>query len=235
MTKKMTKNGAQDTSAVEELKSLVAEAMGEPDEGAKVTKVVAKRGRPKVEKAPKPIRENACLICGKDLTQEKSRIRGIGPVCWDRISKNLGPDAVERIQNLPDAEFGPKVDELKAILKATDVGKRIPVEQLPAGYMKLGDVMAIAARKGLAPSAVFRAMGGNRFRNPPKEGFGPVFFCGRARWLPGTCLAHLDELRKPEKDVTAAEAKATAKAAVKAAKIAKAVAAKTQAAEAIVA
>lgn len=30
---------------------------------------------------------NRCLICNRKLKDEESRLRGIGPVCWDRVIK----------------------------------------------------------------------------------------------------------------------------------------------------
>lgn len=100
-----------------------------------------------------------CSACGKLLTKGTS------------IENGMGPECARQAQRLPKGmTFQEHYEEMKVV-------------DLPKGFIKLREAIALARKKGVTPYRFFIAVGGNRMLRPPlSPAFKVVFYKG-ARYV----------------------------------------------------
>ena len=117
-----------------------------------------------------------CEICGKPLTRSESMNAGVGDVCAHKLGK------------------------LAAGVTLEDHIQSHTVAELPEGYIKVKDahaeLMRTKKKHGISGYRFNQGYGGNSLMmEPVNEHFRVVFYKG-ARWIPASCLNHLEDLRK---------------------------------------
>lgn len=141
----------------------------------------------------RPVARAACVLCGKQLTSFEGTVRGMGPICFDRVVSRL-PAGSDRtaIEALPADEFA----ALVAVIKAETSFKANGFEGDPeaAGYVRLRELREAVLAAGKSIASMVSAMGGDRKVNPPKAPYWEPIYAKRTRWVPAEALQHVGEL-----------------------------------------
>jgi hypothetical protein len=209
----------QDAEDVE----MVAKMLPKKERKKKVEKVqeptyqVDEFGNQVLDEAGNPIPAEAipegekviCAICGNPVRRNTIVRRGICPLCFRQLAKNVGSTA-PKLEAMSDEEF-------EATLGG-ELGRRRTQEQrkaertltpeqfkeLEANLIPVKELFAAGKEMGYGPGRVAQAVGGDRFRHDPVGGYGSVwtpYFAGaRNGWyFDKDILNHWDDLKRPEK------------------------------------
>lgn len=160
---------------------------------------------------PIPAEEKViCVICGNPVRKNTIVRRGICPLCFRQLAKNVGLNAT-KLEALTDEEFDAAVGEelsRRRTLEEYKASRVLTNEQFKAmegSIIPVKEVFAAAKAAGYGPGRVAQAMGGDRFRHEPLGGFGsvwtPYFVGARNSWyFDVKILDHLNDLQKPVKE-----------------------------------
>lgn len=139
-----------------------------------------------------------CRVCGRLLTAEQSVIRGIGPLCAERVNRALAAMGYSLVAKEGEEGYADeaKVDEAVGTVKAG--GSRYltkeEFEPISEEYVKLSDVDKALKAEGRSIAAFVKAFGGDRgLEEPLNEHWQPVYV-GRVRYLPKSVMQRLDEI-----------------------------------------
>jgi len=157
-----------------------------------------------------------CTICGNPVRKNTIVRRGICPLCFRQLAKNVGMNAT-KLESLTDEEFDIVTGEelsRRRTLEEYKAGRILTDEQFKAmegTIIPVKEVFAAAKAAGYGPGRVAQAMGGDRFRHEPLGGFGsvwtPYFVGARKGWYFNIdILNHFDDLAKPVKEKKAKSA-----------------------------
>jgi len=151
-----------------------------------------------------------CTICGNPVRKNTIVRRGICPLCFRQLAKNVGMNAT-KLESLTDEEFDVVTGEELSRRRHLEEYKQSRIltdEQFKAmegQIIPVKEVFAAAKAAGYGPGRVAQAMGGDRFRHEPLGGFGsvwtPYFVGARKGWyFDIDILNHFDDLAKPVKE-----------------------------------
>jgi hypothetical protein len=151
-----------------------------------------------------------CAICGNPVRKSSIVRRGICPLCFRQLAKNLSTTA-PKLEALSDEEFEIVLgDELgrREALKDYKTSRTLTAEEFKereADLVPVKEVFAAGKEAGYGPGRVAQAMGGDRFRHEPLGGFGsvwtPYFYGPRSAWyFDKSILESFSELAKPVKE-----------------------------------
>jgi hypothetical protein len=151
-----------------------------------------------------------CTVCGNPVRRNTIVRRGICPLCFRQLAKNVGMNAT-KLESLTDEEFDIVVGEelsRRRNLEEYKTSRILTDEQyksMEGTIIPVKEVFAAAKAAGYGPGRVAQAMGGDRFRHEPLGGFGsvwtPYFVGARKGWFFDVdILNHFDDLAKPIKE-----------------------------------
>jgi len=151
-----------------------------------------------------------CAICGNPVRRSTIVRRGICPLCFRQLAKNVGSTA-PKLEALSDEEFeavlGQELGrrEQQVALKASRTLTPEQFKSMEGGLVPVKEVFAAAKEAGYGPGRVAQAMGGDRFRHAPLGEFGsvwtPYFYGPRNAWyFDKTILESFDQLAKPVRE-----------------------------------
>jgi ribosomal protein S14 len=151
-----------------------------------------------------------CVVCGNPVRRNTIVRRGICPLCFRQLAKNVGFNAT-KLEGLTDEEFeivvGEELSKRRSLeeYKASRTLNDEQVKQLTITIIPVKQVFAAAKAAGYGPGRVAQAMGGDRFRHDPLGGRGsvwtPYFVGARKGWFfDEDILNHFDDLAKPVKE-----------------------------------
>ena len=151
-----------------------------------------------------------CAICGNPVRKSSIVRRGICPLCFRQLSKNVGSTA-PKLEALSDEEFevvlGQELGrrEEQVALKASRTLTAEEFKEREGTLVPVKEVFAAAKEAGFGPGRVAQAMGGDRFRHAPLGEFGgvwtPFFYGPRNAWyFDKEILNSFDQLAKPVKE-----------------------------------
>ena len=151
-----------------------------------------------------------CAICGNPVRKSTIVRRGICPLCFRQLAKNVGMNAT-KLEALSDEEFEVVLgDELgrREALQDYKKSRTLTAEQFKereADLVPVKTVFAAGKEAGFGPGRVAQAMGGDRFRHEPLGGFGSVwtpYFAGarNAWYFDKAILESFEQLAKPVKE-----------------------------------
>jgi len=151
-----------------------------------------------------------CAICGNPVRKSSIVRRGICPLCFRQLAKNVGSTA-PKLEALSDEEFevvlGQELGrrEEQVALKASRTLTAEEFKEREGTLVPVKEVFAAAKEAGYGPGRVAQAMGGDRFRHAPLGEFGgvwtPFFYGPRNAWyFDKEILNSFDQLAKPVKE-----------------------------------
>jgi hypothetical protein len=151
-----------------------------------------------------------CTICGNPVRKNTIVRRGICPLCFRQLAKNVGINAT-KLESLTDEEFeivvGEELSKRRSLeeYKASRILTDEQIKAMGESIIPVKQVFAAAKAAGYGPGRVAQAMGGDRFRHEPLGGFGsvwtPYFVGARKGWyFDVDILNHFDDLAKPVKE-----------------------------------
>jgi len=151
-----------------------------------------------------------CAICGNPVRKSSIVRRGICPLCFRQLAKNVGSTA-PKLEALSDEEFeailGQELGrrEEQVSLKASRTLTAEEFKEREGTLVPVKEVFAAGKEAGYGPGRVAQAMGGDRFRHAPLGGFGsvwtPYFYGPRNAWyFDKSILESFSELAKPVKE-----------------------------------
>lgn len=191
-----------------ETEKVVAEPTYQLDEEG--NQVLDEEGNP----IPVPVEESGptviCAICGNPVRKSTIVRRGICPLCFRQLAKNVGSTA-PKLEALSDEEFeiilGQELGrrEEQVSLKASRTLTAEEFKEREGTLIPVKEVFAAAKEAGYGQGRVAQAMGGDRFRHAPLGGFGsvwtPFFYGPRNAWyFDKAILESFDQLAKPVKE-----------------------------------
>jgi len=188
-----------------ETEKVVKEPTYQLDENG--NQVLDEAGNPiPVESGPTVI----CAICGNPVRRSTIVRRGICPLCFRQLAKNVGSTA-PKLEALSDEEFevvlGQELGrrEEQVALKASRTLTAEEFKEREGTLVPVKEVFAAAKEAGYGPGRVAQAMGGDRFRHAPLGEFGgvwtPFFYGPRNAWyFDKEILNSFDQLAKPVKE-----------------------------------
>lgn len=151
-----------------------------------------------------------CVVCGNPVRKTSIVRRGICPLCFRQLAKNVGSTA-PKLEALSDEEFdvilGQEIGRREAQVQMKK-DRTLTAEQfkeMEADLVPVKTVFAAAKEAGFGPGRVAQAMGGDRFRHEPLKGFGsvwtPYFYGPRNAWyFDKAILDSFADLVKPVKE-----------------------------------
>ena len=151
-----------------------------------------------------------CAICGNPVRKSTIVRRGICPLCFRQLARNVGMNAT-KLEALSDEEFDVILGEelgRRAALEDYKKLRTLTPEQFKereADLVPVKVVFAAAKEAGFGPGRVAQAMGGDRFRHVPLKGFDSVwtpYFAGprNAWYFDKAILDSFEDLVKPVKE-----------------------------------
>jgi len=157
-----------------------------------------------------------CTICGNPVRKNTIVRRGICPLCFRQLAKNVGMNAT-KLESLTDEEFdivtGEELSRRRHLeeYKASRILTDEQFKAMEGTIIPVKEVFAAAKAAGYGPGRVAQAMGGDRFRHEPLGGFDsvwtPYFVGARKGWYFNIdILNHFDDLAKPVKEKKAKSA-----------------------------
>jgi len=152
-----------------------------------------------------------CAVCGNPVRKSTIVRRGICPLCFRQLAKNVGQTA-PKLEALSDEEFETILGEENGRRRTQEerkVERTLTAEQfkeMEANLIPVKELFAAGKEEGYGPGRVAQAVGGDRFRHDPVGGYGsvwtPYFYGARNAWyFDKDILNHWDDLKRPEKPV----------------------------------
>ena len=150
-----------------------------------------------------------CAICGNPVRRNTIVRRGICPLCFRQLARNVGIRA-DKLEEMSDAEFEVILGDENSRRRSLEEYKESRVltteqfNEMKDRLVPVKEVFAAAKEAGYGPGRVAQAMGGDRFRHEPLGKFGsvwtPYFVGARKAWyFHQDILQHFDDLKKAEK------------------------------------
>lgn len=150
-----------------------------------------------------------CAVCGNVVRKSSIVRRGICPLCFRQLAKNVGMTA-PKLEALSDEEFEVILGEENGRRRTQEerkVERTLTEEQFKAmseNLIPVKELFAQGKEQGYGPGRVAQAVGGDRFRHDPVGGYGsvwtPYFYGARNAWyFDKDILNHWDDLKRPEK------------------------------------
>lgn len=150
-----------------------------------------------------------CAVCGNPVRASTIVRRGICPLCFRQLAKNVGMNAT-KLEALSDEEFEAILGEENGRRRTQEERKTertLTAEQfkeMGENLIPVKELFAAGKVEGYGPGRVAQAVGGDRFRHDPVGGYGsvwtPYFYGARNAWyFDKDILNHWDDLKKPEK------------------------------------
>lgn len=150
-----------------------------------------------------------CAVCGNPVRKSSIVRRGICPLCFRQLAKNVGQTA-PKLEALSDEEFEAILGEENGRRRTQEerkVERTLTAEQFKEkadNLIPVKELFAAGKEQGYGPGRVAQAVGGDRFRHDPVGGYGsvwtPYFYGARGAWyFDKDILNHWDDLKKPEK------------------------------------
>lgn len=199
----------QDIAESNEVREQVAKMLPKRKERVKkveTEKVVAldEEGNP-IPEAEKVV----CAVCGNVVRKSSIVRRGICPLCFRQLAKNVGMNAT-KLEALSDEEFEATLGEELGRRRSQEERKlertlsEEQFKEMKDNLIPVKELFAAGKAQGYGPGRVAQAVGGDRFRHEPVLGYGsvwtPYFYGARNAWyFDKDILNHWDDLKKPEK------------------------------------
>jgi ribosomal protein S14 len=150
-----------------------------------------------------------CAICGNPVRKNTIVRRGICPLCFRQLAKNVGMNAT-KLEALSDEEFEAVLGEENGRRRTQEerkVERTLTAEDFKARegtLIPVKELFAAGREAGYGPGRIAQAVGGDRFRHDPVGGYGsvwtPYFYGARNAWyFDKDILNHFDDLQKPAK------------------------------------
>jgi len=187
-----------------------------------VAKMLPKRERTKKVETEKVVELDAegnpipeaekviCAVCGNPVRKSSIVRRGICPLCFRQLAKNVGSTA-PKLEAMSDEEFEAVLGEelgRRRTQEERKVERTLTTESFKAmegQLIPVKELFAAGKEKGYGPGRVAQAVGGDRFRHEPIGGYGsvwtPYFYGARGAWyFDKAILDELDKLARPVKE-----------------------------------